>query len=188
MNVKDIIDRLMPMLDDARWAEEALERDDNQFTRRAYVRSLFSLIEGSIWVLKQTVLHCPASHEKGKRLSAAEYVLLTDKAYDLKSNGQPKEQVKFLKLPENIKFTFSTLSKYFKTEFDLGIGSASWNTFLEAQTVRNRIAHPKASHEFEVTDPEISKCKSTYSWFNQLVAAFFDGLASPIHPTKSENT
>jgi 1,2-phenylacetyl-CoA epoxidase PaaB subunit len=75
MKIREITDRLMPMLEDVRWAEEALEREDNQFTRRAYVRSLFALIEGSIWVLKQTVLYAPTSNGKEKRISAAEYAL-----------------------------------------------------------------------------------------------------------------
>lgn len=188
MKLGEIKDRLMPMLEDAQWAEEALEREDNQFTRRAYVRSLFSLIEGSIWVLKQTVLHAPASNGNVKRISAAEYALLSDKTYDLKSNGQPKEQVKFLKLPENFRFTFSVLEKYFKTELDLGVGTTDWNNFLEAQTIRNRITHPKASFEFEVTDSEIIICKETCSWFNELIAVFFNGLVSPAGHTKYENT
>lgn len=38
----------MPMIKDAHWAEEALEKEDNQFTRRAYIRNVFAMIEGSI--------------------------------------------------------------------------------------------------------------------------------------------
>ena len=55
MKLGEIKNRLMPMLEDAHWAENALEIEDNQFTRRAYIRSLFAQIEGSIWVMKQTV-------------------------------------------------------------------------------------------------------------------------------------
>jgi 1,2-phenylacetyl-CoA epoxidase PaaB subunit len=188
MKIREITDRLMPMLEDVRWAEEALEREDNQFTRRAYVRSLFALIEGSIWVLKQTVLYAPTSNGKEKRISAAEYALLSDKTYDLKSNGQPQEKVKFLKLPENFKFTFSVLEKYFKTEFDLGVGTIAWDNFLEAQTIRNRITHPKTSSEFKVTDSEIRTCKETCSWFSELVARFFNDLVAPVELTKNDNT
>lgn len=178
----------MPMIEDAHWAEEGLEKEDNQFTRRAYVRSLFALIEGSIWVLKQTVINASAANGEEKRISVAEYALLSDRTYDLKSNGQPKEQVKFLKLPENFKFTFAVLEKYFKTEFDLGIGTIAWDNFLEAQAIRNRITHPKTSADFEITDAEISTCKETCSWFNELVLAFFNGIVPAVERTKKENT
>ena len=180
MKLGDIKDRLMPMLDDAHWAEKALDVEDNQYTRRAYIRSLFALIEGTIWVLKQTVLHAPIKEGNVKKLSAAEYALLSDKTYDLKSNGQPKEQSKFLKLPENIRFTFLVVEKYFGIEIDLEVGSGPWNKFLEAQQVRNRITHPKTPSEFGVSDSEISACKVACSWFNELIAAFFNGLVQSV--------
>src|SRR3990172_3810029 len=106
-------------------AEQALNREDSQFTRRAYIRNTFAMIEGVIWALKETVLHAPVLGEKVKRLSAAEYALLSDKTYDLKSNGDPVEETKYLRLPENIRFTFGILTKYFGSQFDLGIGTAA---------------------------------------------------------------
>ncbi|WP_420628753.1 hypothetical protein [Candidatus Leptofilum sp.] len=166
----------MPMLEDAHWAEEALDKEDSQFTRRAYVRSLFAMIEGSIWVLKQTVLHAPMPEGQVQILSPAEYALLSDKTYNLRSNGQPKEQTKYLKLPDNLRFTFSVLEKFLKTDFDLGVGTVAWDNFLEAQAIRNRITHPKIPEDFEVLDGEIATCKETCSWFNQLILFFFNTL------------
>jgi len=72
MKLGEITDRLMPIREDAHWAEDALDKEDNQFTRRAYIRSLFAMIEGSILVLKQVVLHAPVQQSKVKRLSPAE--------------------------------------------------------------------------------------------------------------------
>jgi hypothetical protein len=178
MKIIDIKDRLMPMIDDAHWAEQALDKEDNQFTRRAYIRSMFAMIEGSIWVLKQTVLHAPTADGKPKRLSIAEYALLSDKSFELKNNGETKEQTKYLKLPENFKFTFNILSKSFGIKFDLGIGSTAWQNFLKAQEIRNRITHPKTAAEFEVSNAEILVCTEACSWFNELIANFFNGLTS----------
>ena len=93
MKVGDISDSLMPMLEDGKWAEGALEKDDNQFTRRAYVRSMFSIIEGPIWVLKQTILQATVPKGRIVKMSVAEYSLLSDRSYDLKSNGIIQEKV-----------------------------------------------------------------------------------------------
>lgn len=179
----DFHDKIMPILEDALWAESALNSEDNKFTRRAYIRSLFSMIEGTVWILKQTVLHAPVRDGKPKRLSPAEYALLSDKTYDLTSSGEPKEQTKFLKLPENVRFTFNILSKYFGIKFDLGVGSTNWNFFLEAQKIRNRIAHPKTPEEFNISDDEIQTCKMVCSWFNLLILKVLKGIAS----TKKQN-
>ena len=177
----------MPMIDDAHWAEQALDKEDNQFTRRAYVRNIFAMIEGSIWVLKQTVLFAPVPEGRVKKLSPAEYALLSDKTYELKSNGQTKEQTKYLKLPENFRFTFGVLKKYFGTEFNLGVGTVVWDNFLAAQEIRNRITHPKTVTEFEVSDSELATCKEACSWFNELVVAFFNGLVVKVEKNPNEN-
>lgn len=178
MNLGDIKDRLMPLLEDAHWAEQALDKQDNQFTRRAYIRSIFAMIEGSIWVLKQTVIHAPVSDGGIKRLLPGEYALLSDMTYELKSNGQIKEQTKYLKLPANCRFTFDVLAKYFRSEFNLGVGTVAWDNFLAAQEIRNRITHPKTVSEFEVSDNEIATCKEACSWFNDLIVTFFNGLVA----------
>lgn len=172
----------MPILEDAQWAENLLEKDDSQYSRRAYIRSFFALLEGSIWVFKQAILHAPTKDGKSKRMSPAEFALLSDKSYDLKSNGQTKEQTKYLKLPENLRFTFSVLEKYFKTTSDLGIGTVKWESFLEAQSIRNRITHPKTSDDFEVSDKEIEICKKVCSWSNDL---FFNVINQIIENSES---
>lgn len=175
------------MIYDAHWAEQALDKEDNQFTRRAYVRNVFAMIEGSILVLKQTVLFAPVPEGRVKKLSPAEYALLSDKTYELKSNGQTKEQTKYLKLPENFRFTFGVLTKYFGTEFNLGVGTVAWDNFLAAQEIRNRITHPKTVTEFEVSDSELATCKEACSWFNELVVAFFNGLVVKVEKNPNEN-
>ncbi len=92
MKVKDIKDRLMPMLDDAHWAEEALEKDDNQFTRKSLHSKRLCDDQGTIWALKETVLHAPAPKGKTKWLLPGEYAILSDKSYELKANGQIKKR------------------------------------------------------------------------------------------------
>lgn len=183
MTIGDIKNMLMPMLEDGDWAEHALEKDDNQFTRRAFIRSLFSIIEGSVWVLKQTLLHASAPKGRMKQLSIAEYAILSETTYDLKNNGQINARSQKLPLPENLKFTAELLAKYFNAHLDLGIGSKAWDNFLKAQRIRNRIAHPKTMHEFEITSEDTAVCQATSSWFNKLIEAFINSL---IHNAKNK--
>ncbi len=187
MKLGDRRERLMSMIEDALWAENILEKEDNQFTRRAYIRSLFSMIEGAVWVLKQTVLLAPTSNGNIKKFTAVEYALLSDKTYELKSNGEPKVQTKYLKLPENFRFTFKILGKYFRINLNIGVGTVAWENFLQIQKVRNRITHPKTPTDFEVSDKEIDITKEVCSWFNELIFGFFNSLVTKTDGNGSQN-
>jgi hypothetical protein len=174
MTIGEIKQRIIPMLEDTNFAERALEVDDSQFARRGYVRSVFAMIEGTLWVLKQTILDAPAMPGTVKNLSVADYALLTEKTYDLKSNGKPREQPKFLRLPDNLRFTFGVIAKYFGPGPDLGVGTQAWDNFLASHSLRNRITHPKDPSAFEISKDEIATCKRTTAWFYKLVLQVFD--------------
>ena len=146
------------MLEDAEWAEQVLDSNNTQFTRRAYVRNLFAMMEGCIWALKEIVLLAHPAGGRRKFLAKGEYELLSDTSYELKSNGDVKEQVKYLRLPENIRFTFRVLEKYFEGSYNLEVGGRGWQAFLAAQAVRNRITHPKTCEDFSISDIEIEQC------------------------------
>lgn len=109
-------------------------------------------------------------------MSIAEYALLSEESYELKSNGEPKVQTKFLRLPDNIRFIFSLINKLFQANIDLGIGKQEWEKFRKALEIRHRIIHPKESKAFEITDKEIKMCKEVCSWFNVLVHECFEAI------------
>lgn len=176
MTIGDVRKQIVPMLEDSNWAEKQLESNDSQFTRRAYVRSVFAMIEGTLWVLKQTVLNARTAPGESKPFSVAEYALLTEKTFHLKSNGKPSEQPKFLRLPDNLRFIFGLISKYFDPQLRLDVGTKSWEDFLASHNLRNRITHPKTPREFDISDEEITTCKRTTAWFYKLVLTVFDSF------------
>lgn len=175
MKIGDIKEPLLILLEDAHAAEQYLEGADSQFARRAYIRSIFAYIEGSVWILKQVCLKAkPLSGER--RISPVEYALLAEESYELKNNGEPKVQTKFLRLPDNIKFTFKLINKLFKANIELGVGSKEWINFQKAIEIRHRITHPKNIKVFAISDEEIQMCQQVCSWFNELVHRFFQAL------------
>lgn len=175
MKMRDIKEPMLKLLEDAAEAEALLDEKDTQFFRRAYIRSIFALIEGTIWLIKQVCLK--AKPHRGHRfIDVAEYALLTDQSYELKNNGEPSVQTKYLKLPDNLRFTAKVVQRLFQATLDLGVGTTKWENFLKSVRVRNRITHPKTAEELTIKDDEISLCKEVSSWFNDLVYAFFQGV------------
>lgn len=176
MKLKDIINPLYILLEDAHCAEQLLDDNDTQFARRAYIRSVFAYIEGTVWILKQVCLKAkPISGIR--RMSLAEHALLSEETYELKSNGEPKVLTKFYRVPDNVKFIFGLINKLFQAGIDLGVGEKKWESFLKALEIRHRITHPKESLSFEISAKEILMCKEVCSWFNELVLACVKGFA-----------
>jgi len=64
----------------------------------------------------------------------------------------------------------------FGTTVDLPVGSTSWQEFLTAIEVRNRITHPKDTADLQVSDNEIAVCKRVCGWFNERIADFIAGI------------
>lgn len=175
MKLTDVVEKFMPMVDDARWAEAALVKEDSQYTRRAYIRSMFALIEGTIWVLKQSLLQA-LDEENTIHLSPGEREMLSDTTYELKSNGQIKEQTKYLKLTDNLKFTYSMLAKYTPINMKLETSTVEWENFITAINIRNRITHPKTPDDISISDKEIQLCKHVTSWHNITITLTINNL------------
>src|SRR5688572_30645255 len=172
MKLGDIKAPMIKLLDDAEAAETYLDQADSQFARRAYIRSIFASLEGIVWLLKQVCLKVP-NISGPRRLDPVEYALLQDLSYDLKNNGEISVQTKFLRLSDNVRFTFRVFNRLFKANVDLGVSGASWPAFLRALDVRHRITHPKKVEELDITDEEIKLCREVSGWFNEIIHAAF---------------
>ena len=166
MNAGDITDPLTKLLDDVVEAEKYLTQNDSQFTRRAYIRAAFAYIEGAIWILKQTCLKL-VLEQKAVILTHADFALLSDVTYDLKDNGTPFEQVKFLRLPENVRFAFRIFDQLFSYKIDLGVGTKKWGLFKKTVSVRHRITHPKEPNDLDISEEEIKAAIQVCRWFNK---------------------
>lgn len=175
MKLGDIIDPLLAFLHDAEGAQKLLDHESSQFARRAYIRSSFAYIEGATWLLKQTCLNAHSSSGR-RRLSVAEYALLRDEGYELKANGDPVTQTKFLRLLQNMKFTNRVFNRLFRASVNLGVGGKDWNNLVGAVKVRNRITHPRSMADYDVSDEEIALCRDTTHWFNDIIYSYIKAI------------
>lgn len=87
----DVTQRIQKLLEDACEAENYLKNNNSQFAKRAYIRSTFAYMEGTIWLFKQlivqTVFQSKAVINPLRLLSIAELGLLSDVSYDLKDTA-----------------------------------------------------------------------------------------------------
>jgi hypothetical protein len=177
MKLKQIIIPMVKLLEDAATAEAMLDQSDTQFSRRAYVRSIFSSTEGIIWLIKQVCLKAPVVGGV-RRMEAGEYALLQDQGYDLKNNGEIAVQMKFLRLPDNFRFTVRVFNRLFRATIDLEVGKQPWSEFLQALKIRHRITHPKDVDSLEISDSEVEICRRVSSWMNDVFYSIVQSITS----------
>jgi hypothetical protein len=176
----DVTRRIQKLLEDACEAENYLKNNDSQFARRTYIRSVFAYMEGTIWLLKQliiqTVFQSKAVTNPLQLLSLAELALLSDVSYDLKDNGEPYEQPKFLPTSKNLRLTVSVLNRFTGGSIDLQTNSTTWNRFNQTIQVRNRITHPKNAGEIDITNEENQHAIEVCNWFNSIAQSCIEAF------------
>ena len=108
--------------DDVEHTENAMDQTGDAYSRRAYVRALSAMIEGTVYILKQTALS--AAIGSGVPISLAEYAILAEEIFDLGSDGNPRTQAKYLRLTDNLRFTVSAVNRVFSGQVKLDVGSS----------------------------------------------------------------
>jgi hypothetical protein len=165
---RDITGPLLAFLSDAEVSEKELKKDDSQFHRRAFVRSLFAMIEGTIHVIKFVSLH--AASIRPKMFSLGEFTLLKEQSYSINGKGEAYAQKKFVRTEDNLKFVVRCLNRFVPRQVDLAVGGEDWNNFCEAIKIRNRITHPRAAADLHVSDEETELMKNVQGWFLEIPA------------------
>jgi hypothetical protein len=113
---------------DVEAAANALAEADTQFNRRSYVRTVFALIEGETYLRKQYAL---MMNNLGMvTLNDPEMALLREEQYKLNNKGEPDTQQLFLRLPENLRFSFRIDAKVHGREYKLETQGRGWESFL----------------------------------------------------------
>lgn len=171
-----LIVHLLKFGDDAGFAESEMDKNDDDYYRRNFVRALFAMIEGSVFVIKQSTLIAGFS----ERLSFAEIALLKEETFDLDNKGNVRSQVKFLRIADNFKFAARMASRVFDCNLDLGVGTQEWDYFLELIRIRNRVTHPKGSSDFEISQDEAELARKVFYWFNDFVVALTECISGRI--------
>jgi hypothetical protein len=102
-------------------------------------------------------------------LSIAEIVLLEETTFDLDNRGEIRRTPKFIKLPDNLRYTVKLYNRLLHGELELPVGKTEWEVFQKTVAVRNRIMHPKRLSDFDVTEAEAEQARGVSHWFNHML-------------------
>ena len=167
---------------DVRSALDELRKLDTPFKRRTFVHTLFAFIEGEIYRRKQVALAIYDAH--GVAFSEAEIAMLKEKSYDLDRRGKVTLQQKFLRLENNLKFSFDVFARSFNTKFEIQLENDNrWESFLKAIEIRNKITHPKNETDLIISDTDLEHIQKAFHWFAESSNELFN-IVSAAHERK----
>ena len=171
--LKQILALLPELVRDVSDCEKSLD-EDKQYLRRSYVRSLFAMIEGTIHCVKELEFAELYAH---KKTSIPTLVALKEKMFDIDEKGKIKENTKFVKSVNNLRFMVNTFDRLYGKKLDLGIGKSIWTSFKSAIKIRNRITHPKEPGDLNISDRELAIAKNVNEWFNVIVKDIIEHIS-----------
>lgn len=152
---------LLILLNDVGAAISRRKANDTQATRRDTVRTAFAAIEGVVWIFREHVID---TAESTYGLEDDEKSILQERQLSVSEQGKITEQPRYLPLTATVRFIARIAGRLNEVDhFDFG--TSEWDGFRKAIAVRNRITHPKSSHDLHVSKADVDEVTNALFWF-----------------------
>lgn len=148
---------------------------NEQFWRRTYIRTLFSLFEGIIHMLRQLAIE-PLYEGEEIGLSHYEICALKGEAYKISGNGKVVLKSYYTTISKGIMLINRCLRKRNIIKEKIDPYGQAWEDFNHAIRIRNRITHPKVEDDLRITEEEFESFQSVTKWFIKLINEYLLGI------------
>ena len=150
--------------DDFDRAKLAVTVDPSEFHKRSLVRAAFALIEGFSFHLRQVTL---ATLKDTSFLTEGDRAILREERYQLSANGTPETRDNFQRTLPMILFSLRVYAKNHGAAFTPDTSDSGWNCLRKAVDIRDRVTHPKALGDLQITDDLGSTFSEGVRWWNE---------------------
>lgn len=140
-----------------------VQKINNQFYRRAFIRNVFSIIETYLYVTKELIKN-KLIIDKTSEITWADLAILNEKKAFLDTQGKVNIKDDFQKFEPSLKFTLNTFANIFDSVLP-NYGDSNFEKLKKLSKRRNDITHPKSLENLNVSDQEIEDTISMFSWF-----------------------
>ena len=163
MNDKWDIELIDLIFSDLEQSRNDLNSTDSQYARRNYIRSFFSALEGSLFILRSDTIK--QIDRNNYNISRSEESFIREESYQLdKKKLTSSSSQKFIPLNTMLRFTFKHHTAAHGVDYSIDLQSEGWCAFKKALKVRNRITHPKNPSHFNVSNADLENTNKAYQW------------------------
>jgi hypothetical protein len=150
----------------------------DQTWRRAYTRSLFSMIETLIYRLKEDIYNLLES--EGSDISSEIEGKLKGQIIKRNKQGQIKIRRCYQSLLNSIEYAYSHYAYMHYIDYKIDKNSPGWQWFLKSLKIRNRITHPKETADLEINNDELIIIQSAGKWFLETLNDLYEKCATSV--------
>lgn len=140
---------------------------------RSAIRSVFALLEGVTYFMKQTLLK-----EVDPYLDDYSRKVFKEERVDAAGNVHPF----FPKPAENLRVFLEVVAFWDRSTWTLNTQDKGWQAYCELIEVRHRLMHPKKVEDLAVTFDLVEKAMDVEAWYKDTLTEILEG---PKHPPLS---
>jgi|GEM_PF-2340013 len=143
-----------------------IQKINDQFYRRLFLRNTFSIIETYIFVTKELIKNKLVIDKNSNQISWSDLTALNEKKVMLDDQGKVKVRDDFQKFEPSLRFTLNLFAKVFNSTAP-NYSDNNFQKLISLHKRRNDITHPKSVEELTITDQEVKDTISMFAWFMQ---------------------
>jgi len=150
----------------------------DQTWRRAYTRTLFSMIETLTYRLKEDI--CNLLESEGEEIPSEIERKLKGKIIKRNNHGQLQIKPCYQSLPNSIEYAFAYYASMHSIDYKIDKHSPGWQWLINSLKIRNRITHPKETVDLEINNDELIIIQSAGKWFLDTLHDLYEKCASSL--------
>jgi hypothetical protein len=151
------------LLTDVNNAYNEYINNKNGYTRRNYLKNLFTLLEADIHRERRILYRRLSPIIEDSRLLS----LIDPEKLIIKDNGTILQKYAEDSLEKSLKFIIKTYCELANIECTY-FNDDGWDNFRLIRKLRNRLIHPKCDEDLSINDREIERAKLAEEWYLSL--------------------
>jgi len=172
---KDDLDKLGTFL--------VIEKINDQFYRRLFLRNIYSVIEIFLSVTKEILKIKVSIEGLNDNVSWTELVILNEKKVFLDDKGKVKTKNDFQNFEQSFRFTLNTFAKTFNCESP-DYSSENYQYLIKLSKRRNDITHPRVLKDQIITDQELQETVVMMAWFVEIQGRYKNEIINWLNDIK----
>ena len=182
-DIRDLLPSIAVLMEDIQFAETVTKKEPTAVAHRAFVRCVFSTLEGAVSLLSNPILR---GGERGELdLSAGQLKVLRQWVEREDDQGNVVRIERHIRFPKRARLVLKLLLSLSGRDEPKGVSGADdkgWRDLERAIEIRNRLVHPDDASSFDLSRADVQLVRDVHLWFVATIAAVGCAKASGTSP------
>lgn len=163
LELRKIDELFYELIGDVISATELWHQRDDGFSRRVYIKSAFSFLEGVTHLFKQAAIIFDNLNDSPV-LNPEEIVLLKEESLGIDDKGNLEKKRAKIRTLANFKFSMVCYAKVRNINLTFDNNQEGWQYLKQAIEIRNRITHPHKIQSLNISSSDLNIVEAAMSY------------------------